>query len=51
MSLKKLSLIIGLFLGLLFFIDSQNRVTAEEPSLNSSGPSVNPQPRIEEWWF
>ena len=51
MNLKKLSVIIGLLLGLLFFIDSQNRVIAEEPSLNSSGPSVNPQPRIEEWWF
>ena len=51
MNLKRLSVLLGSLLITLVFINAKDKELVNDSTLVSSGPAINPQPRIEEWWF
>ena len=51
MNLKRLSLFLGSLLISLVFLNAKDKELVNDSTSVSSGPAINPQPRIEEWWF
>tara|TARA_B000000609_G_scaffold150112_1_gene135215 strand:- start:38 stop:793 length:756 start_codon:yes stop_codon:yes gene_type:complete len=51
MNLKRLSVLLGSLLISLVFLNAKDKELVNDSTSVSSGPVINPQPRIEEWWF
>lgn len=51
MNLKRLSVLLGSLLITLVFLNAKDKELVNDSTSVSSGPAINPQPRIEEWWF